>query len=48
MSRQVMIRALCRLDPNGEWTDEDADANSWRHLTYTELVCCYCRILDRR
>ena len=35
-NREELIRWLCRNDPNGEYSDEDAENNGWSPLTWEE------------
>jgi hypothetical protein len=35
-TREELIKWLCRNDPNGEYSDEDAEGNGWPPLTWDE------------
>jgi hypothetical protein len=35
-TREELIKWLCRNDPNGEYSDEDAEGNGWPPLTWQE------------
>jgi hypothetical protein len=35
-TREELIAWLCRNDPNGEYSDEDAEGNGWPPLTWEE------------